>query len=217
MTSTVSMKRTIGRRRISAEQVQSAHEEVLHGDVGYQHVEINAHDRVLEFYEEASPGADLHLSIDAGLQAAAEAALGVESGTVVAIDPLTGGVLAMVSTPTFDPNQFVAGIDLASFKALNTSAERPLFNRVLYGKYPPGSTLKPFIALGGLEFDAPTTRRRVFCQATSLSKAASTAIEIGKLWPRSGGHVALDCRVVRHPHYELALELGIDGMHHFLA
>ncbi|MGB0750930.1 MAG: penicillin-binding protein 2 [Gammaproteobacteria bacterium] len=200
--------------------VERAYEEVLHGEVGYQHVETNAHDRVLRVLEreEASPGADLHLSIDAGLQAVAEAALGVENGTVVAIDPLTGGVLAMVSTPTFDPNQFVTGIDLASFKALNTSPERPLFNRVLYGKYPPGSTLKPFIALGGLEFDAPTTRRRVFCPGYFTLKGSEHRY---RDWKRTGhGQVDMARSIIESCdiyYYELALELGIDGMHHFLA
>jgi penicillin-binding protein 2 len=200
--------------------VERAYEDVLHGEVGYQHVETNAHDRVLRVLrrEEAAPGADLHLSIDANLQAVAEAALGVENGAVVAISPLTGGVLAMVSTPTYDPNQFVSGIDAASYAALNSSPERPLFNRVLYGKYPPGSTLKPFIALAGLEFDSPTTRRRVHCPGYFQLKGHDHRY---RDWKRSGhGQVSLQRSIIESCdvyYYELALELGVDGMHHFLS
>lgn len=200
--------------------VERAYEEVLHGRVGYQHVETNAHDRVLRVLrrEEANAGSDLHLSIDVTLQAEAEAALGEENGSVVAIDPLTGGVLAMVSTPTFDPNLFVNGIDSTTYSELNTSSARPLFNRSLFGKYPPGSTLKPFIALAGLEFDAPTTKRRVYCPGFFRLKGHERRF---RDWKRSGhGHMDLANSIIESCdvyYYELALELGVDGMHRFLA
>jgi penicillin-binding protein 2 len=200
--------------------VERAYEDVLHGDVGYQHVETNAHNRVLRVLrrEEARAGSDLHLAIDGNLQAIAEAALGDENGTVVAINPLTGGVLAMVSTPTFDPNQFVNGIDSASYKALSESDRRPLFNRTLYGKYPPGSTIKPFIALAGLEFDSPTTRKKVYCPGFFRLKGHDHRY---RDWKRSGhGDVDLQRSIIESCdvfYYELALELGIDGMHSFLS
>jgi len=126
---------------------------VLHGDVGYQNVETNAHGRVLRVLEKYAPrpGADLTLHLDINIQRAAYEALGDRRGAVVAIDPATGGVLALVSTPGFDTNLFVNGISTADYSALRDSPDVPLFNRAIQGQYPPGSTIKPFMGMAGLE------------------------------------------------------------------
>ena len=133
--------------------LEKAYEDLLHGTVGHQQVEVNAKGRVLRVLESQPPqaGKDLKLFLDIRLQRDASAALGDRRGAVVAIDPGTGGVLALVSHPSFDPNLFVEGIGSADYKALRDSPDKPLFNRAIRGQYPPGSTVKPFIALGGLE------------------------------------------------------------------
>ncbi len=201
--------------------VERAYEDLLHGEVGYQHVETNAHNRVLRLLpgrEDAAAGSNLYLSVDVSLQAAAEAALGNERGAVVAINPRTGGVLAMVSTPAFDPNLFVAGIDVKTYGELNQSDDRPLFNRVLYGKYPPGSTLKPFVGLAGLEFEAPTVGKGSWCPGFYQLKGHNHKY---RDWRRSGhGRVDMDKAIVESCDvyfYELALDLGIGRMHRFLS
>ncbi|MDX1513324.1 MAG: penicillin-binding transpeptidase domain-containing protein, partial [Gammaproteobacteria bacterium] len=136
--------------------VEQAFEELLHGEVGFQHVETNALGRTLRVLQrnDPIPGSSVYLTVDIGLQAIAEQALEGESGSVVAIDPATGEVLALVSVPTYDPNLFVDGINRAAYQALLRSPSRPLFNRALAGQYPPGSTVKPFYALAGLERNA---------------------------------------------------------------
>lgn len=200
--------------------VERAYEDVLHGQVGYQHVETNAQGRILRVLlrQEATPGADLHLSLDSRLQATSEAALGDENGAVVAIDPRTGGVLAMVSTPSFDPNLFAQGISPDTFKALNGSPERPLFNRVLYGRYPPGSTLKPFVGLAGLEFGAQLASKKTFCPGFFSLPGHKHKY---RDWKRAGhGKIGLHGSIVESCDvyfYELAVELGIDRMHDFLS
>ena len=145
--------------------VEMAHEGVLHGRVGYQQVEVNARGRILRTLESTAPepGQDLHLYLDIALQQATTAALGGRRGSVVAIDPRTGGVLAMVSEPSFDPNLFVEGIGQADYKALLESPDKPLYNRAIRGRYPPGSTIKPFIALGGLSLGVTNTRKTTYC------------------------------------------------------
>ena len=133
--------------------VEKFYEDILHGEVGYQNVETNAHGRVLRVLEryDPTPGADLVLHLDIHIQRAARAALGDRRGAVVAIDPRTGGILALVSTPGYDANLFVNGISSADYSALRDSPDVPLFNRAIQGQYPPGSTIKPFMAMAGLE------------------------------------------------------------------
>jgi penicillin-binding protein 2 len=132
--------------------VEKFYEDMLHGDVGYQNVESNAHGRVLRVLERfaPAPGKDLTLFLDYRVQRAAFDALGDRRGAVVAIDPRTGGVLALVSTPGFDTNLFVNGISSSDYTALRDSLDVPLFNRAIQGSYPPGSTIKPFMAMAGL-------------------------------------------------------------------
>jgi penicillin-binding protein 2 len=129
------------------------YERELHGHSGYQHVETDARGRLIRILNRTAPvaGSNLYLSLDSELQKVAYDALDEYKGSVVVIDPNNGEVLAFVSKPGFDPNLFVQGIDNNTYQALRNSPERPLFNRALQGQYPPGSTVKPFIALQGLE------------------------------------------------------------------
>jgi len=133
--------------------VEKYYEDILHGEVGYQNVETNAHGRVLRVLErhDPIPGADLVLHLDMAVQQAAFDAMGDRRGAVVAIDTLTGGVLALVSTPGFDTNLFVNGISSKNYSALRDSIDVPLFNRAVQGQYPPGSTIKPMMAMAGLQ------------------------------------------------------------------
>ncbi len=133
--------------------VEKFYEDILHGDVGYQNVESNAHGRVLRVLERFLPvtGKDLTLSLDYRVQRAAFDALGDRRGAVVALSPLSGEILALVSTPGFDTNLFVNGISYKDYNALRDSLDVPLFNRAIQGSYPPGSTIKPFMAMAGLQ------------------------------------------------------------------
>ncbi|GIK86774.1 MAG: penicillin-binding protein [Betaproteobacteria bacterium] len=132
--------------------IELSYERELHGTTGVEEVEVDAGGRAVRTLSRTPPvaGNNLRLSIDIRLQQAAEAAFGERRGALVAMDPRTGEVLAFVSKPGFDPNLFVDGIDPASWKELNESPDKPLLNRPLRGAYPPGSTIKPFLALGAL-------------------------------------------------------------------
>ena len=132
--------------------VELTYERELHGTTGVEEVEVDAAGRAVRTLSRTPPvsGNNLRLSIDINLQAAAEAAFGDRRGALVAIEPATGDVLAFVSRPGYDPNLFVDGIDSASWQELNESPDKPLLNRPLRGAYPPGSTIKPFLALGAL-------------------------------------------------------------------
>jgi penicillin-binding protein 2 len=145
--------------------IERSYEADLHGEVGLQQVEVNALGRVIRVLETRAPvpGRNLRLHLDVGLQEAAIEALGEETGAAVAIDPRTGGVLALVSKPSYDPNAFVEGIGSSLYKALRDDPEKPLYNRALRGLYPPGSTIKPFVALAGLELGAVTAGQNKFC------------------------------------------------------
>ncbi|WP_444918080.1 penicillin-binding protein 2 [Microbulbifer sp. ANSA003] len=147
------VRRYRGTRSIGKVGLERSYEDLLLGEVGYENVEINARGRVLRVLErqDPKPGSDLVLNLDAQLQQVASDALGDRRGAVVAIDVNSGGVLAFVSKPSFDPNLFVTGISFADYRALSDSLDVPLFNRAVQGQYPPGSTLKPLMGLGGLQ------------------------------------------------------------------
>lgn len=151
---------------IGKQGVEKHYENYLHGAVGFQEVETDVHDRVVRVLNRVSPisGRDLHLHLDVSLQLAALSALGDQRGVVIAVVPDTGAVLALVSAPGFDPNPFVTGIDTASYQALVNSENRPLYNRALQGVYPPGSTVKPLMALVGLQQGFLTPQTRLFDQ-----------------------------------------------------
>lgn len=133
--------------------LEKFYENSLHGKVGYQQIETDAKGRTVRFLNRVPPnsGANLHLTIDLHLQKACYQALKDLKGAIVAIDPKNGDVLALASNPAFDPNLFTQGIDTATYQNLKNSADKPLFNRAIQGQYPPGSTIKPLVALQGLE------------------------------------------------------------------
>ena len=200
--------------------VEKTYEQILHGQVGLQQVEINAPGRILRVLERTPPvpGADLRLYIDVGLQKEAVEALGDANGAVVAIEPDTGGVLALVSKPGFDPNLFVEGIDNTSFQALNLSEDKPLFNRAIRGQYPPGSTIKPFVGLTGLELGVTTAGNTRYCPGF-LQLPGNT--HKYRDWKRGGhGTVDLDRAIVESCDvyfYDLARNIGVNRLHDFLA
>ena len=132
--------------------VERFYESLLLGTVGYRRIETNALGRVMNVLDEEKPvpGQNLVLQVDAALQQVASDALGDRRGVIVAIEPATGGILAMVSKPSYDPNLFVTGIDHKTYGELRDSIDVPLFNRALQGQYEPGSTLKPFLGLAAL-------------------------------------------------------------------
>ncbi len=199
--------------------LEKAYESVLHGHAGYQQVEVNAQGRAVRVLDQIAPepGENLHLDLDLRLQLAAEQALGEVSGALVAIEPGTGAVLALVSKPSFDPQPFVHGIASADYRALNADPERPLYDRALRGQYPPGSTIKPFMGLAGLHYGVSRNEQR-YCPGYFQLPGSSHRY---RDWLRSGhgavnleGAIAQSCDVY---FYQLALELGIERMHSFLA
>lgn len=199
--------------------VENYYEATLHGSVGFEQVETNAQGRVLGVLESNPPvaGQDLFLTIDVRLQRAAETAMEGRAGALVAVAPSTGEILAMVSTPSFDPNLFVNGISTRNYRELLNSPGRPLFNRALQGGYEPGSTLKPYIALAGLELNlidaSDTVNSRGYFQLPGQERRYRD-------W-REGGHgqVALFGALEQSVNvyfYELAVTLGIDRIHDYL-
>jgi penicillin-binding protein 2 len=144
--------------------IERYYEEALRGRIGYEQVETNVEGRALHTVGRvpAVPGADLRLSIDMDLQQAAVTAFGDADGSAVAVDPRTGEILAMVSLPSFDPNLFVNGISHDNYRMLMDNPSRPLFNRNVLGGGPPGSTIKPFLALAGLDSGMRRPEDKVF-------------------------------------------------------
>jgi len=209
-----------GSAHIGKTGLEQSYETLLHGRTGFDQMETEASGRVVRMLSRIPPvpGKDLRLHLDVELQAVAEHAFGDYRGGLVAIDPQTGGVLALVSKPGFDPNLFVDGIDPETWKELNESPARPMVNRVLRGIYPPGSTIKPFMALAGLEL--------------GLRKPTDKIVDPGYFtlpnsrhqyrdW-KSGGHGVVDMRRSISQscdvyYYQLAADMGIDRMHDYLA
>ncbi len=204
--------------------VEKYYEDALHGTVGYQNVESNAHGRVLRVLErhDPTPGADLTLHLDIRVQQAAYDALGDRRGAVVAIDPQTGGILALVSTPGFDTNLFVNGISSRDYSALRDSPDVPLFNRAVQGQYPPGSTVKPMMGMAGLESGLVTPETTVPDPGWYRLPGDSRRYRDWILRIRGTGHaprvdlnmaIAESCDVY---FYDLARRLTIDRMHDYL-
>ena len=187
--------------------------------MGYQQVETNAQGRVLRVLERTAPipGKNLYLTIDIEFQKLVEQALGDYTGAIVAIDPRNGEVLALASMPSYDPNPFVNGIDVASYKTLSTSPQRPLYNRALLGTYPPGSTIKSFIGLAGLELAVTDRKRKYYCPGFFRIQGHNRKF---RDWRRGGhGHAHMDKAIVQSCDvyfYQLALDLGIDRIHEYL-
>lgn len=210
-----------GTTHIGKTGLERFYEDQLHGTVGQQNVEVNAEGRVLRVVDKIAPipGNDLVLSLDIKLQKVAEEALGDHYGSVVAIHPQTGEILAFASTPTYDPNLFVHGISFAKYQELRKAEGKPLFNRALFGQYPPGSTLKPFVGLAGLEARAISADEKVHCKGHYLIPDDETERKY-RDWKKTGhGHTDLDDAIEQSCDvyfYELAYRLGIDRIHNFL-
>lgn len=208
-----------GTHHIGKTGIERFYEDALHGQVGYEEVETNARGRVLRVLKrtDPKPGKDIVLSLDIKLQEAAEAALGGRRGAVVALDPRTGEVLAMVSQPSFDPNLFVTGISFKAYGELRDSIDRPLFNRVLRGLYPPGSTIKPAVAIAGLDSGVVNASSRVFDPGYYQLPNYDHKY---RNWNRSGdGWVDLDTAIMRSNDtyfYDLAHKMGIDRLSSYM-
>jgi penicillin-binding protein 2 len=207
-------------RHIGKVGVEKAYEDILHGEVGYQEVEINAQGREVSVRQGTLPvpGKNIYLSLDLNVQRVAEQSFKEYSGALVAIDPNDGAILALVSLPTFDPNLFVNGIDTDSYQELNESPTQPLFNRALQGRYPPGSTIKPFMGLAALDYNTITTEKSINCPGYYTLKNDDRHY---RDWRKEGhGHTNLTKAITESCDvyfYDLALNLNIDKIHQFLA
>lgn len=144
--------------------VEQHYEFDLHGQTGYEEVEVDAGGHAVRSLSRTAPvpGNNLTLTLDAKLQAITEQAFGNRRGALVAIEPESGGILALVSTPTFDPNLFVDGIRSEDWDAYNNDPDKPMVNRAIYGAYPPGSTFKPYMALAALEIGKRTPAQTIY-------------------------------------------------------
>ena len=216
--------------------IERSYEQVLHGVVGYRQQIVNAQGRVL--LDPAAntglagavvtqpglvetkwpiPGDNLILALDLRLQLAAEEAMEGLRGAAIAIDPANGDILAFVSAPSFDINRFPTGLSQADFRALSTDPDKPLFNRALAGNYPPGSVIKPFLALAALDYGVVDADHRLMCPGYFVLPGHSHRY---RDWKRQG-HGLMDmhqaivqsCDVY---YYQLAVKLGIDSIDQFL-
>ena len=208
-----------GTLQIGKTGVEKEYEKLLHGQVGYRQVETNVQGRVVrELTREPShSGQELYLHLDINLQRVASEVLADYNGAIVALEVKTGGILAMVSKPDFNPNSFVSGISSKEYDLLRDSADRPLFDRSIRGHYPPASTLKPFVALAGLERGVTRSESKTFCPGWYKLPGHEHRY---RCW-KTHGHgivglkqsLAQSCDVY---YYDLANSLGIDQMHGFL-
>lgn len=189
------------------------YEQQLRGKIGYEQVETNVQGRAIRTVGRvpAQSGTDLRLSIDADLQRAMVAAFGEQEGSAVAIDPRTGEILAMVSLPSYDPNLFVNGISHADFKRLNENPSRPQFNRLVLGGVAPGSTVKPFLGLAGLDSGLRRPEDKI------LSRGMFYLPGVSRGWgdANRGGHGWTDLRKsisqsVNTYYYQLGIDMGIE-------
>jgi penicillin-binding protein 2 len=209
-----------GTSHIGKTGLEKFYEDELHGDVGQQNVEVNAEGRILRVIDKIPPvpGNDLILSLDMELQLTAEQALGDFAGAVIVMQPKTGAVLAFVSEPTYDPNLFVHGISVKAYNALRQGDYKPLFNRALFGQYPPGSTFKPFLGLAGVDSKVIGHLESIRCIGYyTLPNDEEHRYRDWKKW----GHGRVDLADAMEQScdvyfYELAHRLGINRMHDYL-
>ena len=200
--------------------LEQSYERDLHGTTGIEQVEVDSGGRAVRMLSRAAPvsGNTLILSIDAKLQEIAEQSFGNYRGALVAIDPNNGDVLAFVSKPGYDPNPFIDGIDTQSWNELNNSPDHPLNNRALRGQYPPGSTIKPFMALAGLNFATRNAEQAISDPGVFYLPGSTRQYRDWK----TGGHgsvnmfkaIQVSCDIY---FYGLAMELGIDNTFNYMS
>lgn len=207
--------------------VEGAYESELHGTPGYREVLVNAAGRPVEKQGAFTPkldsrqpvaGADLILSLDMRVQRAAEEALAGRRGAVIALDPHSGDVIALASTPGFDPNGFARGLSNKQYDALQNDIDKPLINRALRGAYPPGSTVKPFFALAGLKYGVISPETTIYCPGHYNLPGSSHLYRDWK--PKGHGTLAMRHAIAQSCDvyfYGLAEKLGIDRMHEFMS
>jgi len=208
--------------------VEFSKEDFLHGDPGHQQVVTNARGRqvsatqlespgsILEA-EEPTPGANLHLTIDLDLQILATELLAGKRGSIIAIDPQNGEILTLVSAPAFDPNMFAVGMTSAEFNQLQSDVDQPLFNRAVRGTYPPGSIIKPMLALAALDVGATNLTRRTFCRGYYTLPGSTHRYRDWK--PAGHGEVDLHDAIAQSCDvyfYEISRDIGINRMHDYL-
>ena len=208
-----------GTTHVGKISVERSFEAKLHGTSGHEDVVVNVHGRKMQVLDRVRslPGRDVILTIDMAAQLAGFRALEGKRGAAVAIDPRNGEVLAFVSTPAYDPNALSAGLSRRAYLALQEDIDRPLFNRALRGQYPPGSTIKPIVALAALHYGVTTPERRVGCRGFFTLPGSSHRY---RDW-RPAGHGSVNlynaieqsCDVY---FYSMARELGIDRLGDFL-
>ena len=208
--------------------VESSFESSLHGYAGYRHLITNARGRqipsdsselldALPMDEKPGPGANIYLSIDLDLQILATQLLEDRRGAIVALDPQSGEILTLVSAPTFDPNLFAVGMSTTQFAQLQDNPDRPLFNRAIRGSYPPGSTIKPILALAALETGATNLTRRTVCIGYFTLPESTHRYRDWK--PEGHGPVDLHDAISQSCDvyfYEISQDVGIDNMHDYL-
>lgn len=206
-----------GTDHIGKTGLEQKYEFQLHGQTGYEEVEIDAGGHAIRSLARTPPvsGNNLTLTLDVHLQEITEKAFGDRRGALVAIEPSTGGILALVSTPTFDPNLFVDGIRPDDWDLLNNSPDRPMVNRALNGAYPPGSTFKPFMALAALEIGKRTANQTIF-DPGFFNFGGHTFRD-----DKKGGHGTVDMyKSIVHScdtyYYMLANDMGIDNIARFM-
>ena len=204
-----------GTSHIGKSGVEKTYENLLHGYVGYQQVEVNAQGRVIRVLDRvpSKPGKNVYLTLDISLQNLAVSALEGEKGAIVAIDPRNGDLLVLVSSPSYNPNLFVDGIDYDSYNKLLNSSNAPLLNRALQGEYPPGSTIKPFIGLAALELGLRDPFGEIYCRGWFSLAGQKRRF---RDWKRQGHGktnmtqaISKSCDVY---FYSLAHEMGIDKL-----
>ena len=202
----------LGTTHIGKLGVEKAYEDILHGRVGHQQVEVNAQGRIIRVLERTppEPGQNIYLTLDLSLQTAASKIMQGKRGSIVAMDPDNGDILAFVSSPAYDPNSFVNGIDSKSYKVLLSSRDTPLINRALNGKYPPGSTVKPFLGIAALMFGVRNTDEAIWCRGWYTLRGHDHRY---RDWKKGGhGHVDLNYAIMQSCDvyfYTLAHDLGI--------
>jgi penicillin-binding protein 2 len=208
--------------------IENRFESELHGDAGFRHLITNARGRQvpsnsselldsLPGDKSPAPGANVYLSLDLDLQRIAAEAFGGRRGALVALDPWTGEILALFSAPSFDPNLFAVGMTTAQYRTLADDPDRPLFNRAMRGAYPPGSTIKPMLALAALETGATNLTRKSFCRGYFTLPGDDHRYRDWK--PEGHGPVDLHDAVAQSCDvyfYEISGDIGIDAMHEYL-